>query len=177
MKRPDFVDVLQGTVSRTLTERQRVFVRCYVASGGNASESARSAGYSEESCRATGYKLTRNPAVMRAVREEQMAVIGGRAASKAILTLEKALDDPEVPWGAKIDAARTILDRAGIVSVPAHLIARSLEEKDVSEMTAEELRVFIREGTAQLAEIERERAEEDEREERPALPAPSTDLD
>lgn len=101
-----------------LTAQQSEFVKYYVSTGGNGAEAARLAGYSPESARKIAYQLMDKPHVQQAIREEQQGVISGRLASKSIAVLEAVLDDPEAPLRIKVDAAKTILDRAGLVARP-----------------------------------------------------------
>lgn len=159
MSRQDFVDVLESAGQRNLTERQRSFAVHFVKNGGNATRAAIAAGYSGKAAREQGYKLLRNPSVARAVRTEQMALIGGTLATRALYTLKSIMEDENAPAGARVDAAKTLLDRGGIPAIPATLLSVTIDDKDPGDMTADELRAFIRQGSAQLAEMERERTE------------------
>lgn len=54
--------------SKTLTEKQRLFVQCYV---GNATEAATKAGYSKNRCSEIGYQLLQKTSVKDAIRKRQ----------------------------------------------------------------------------------------------------------
>ena len=98
------------------TGNQEAFALAYVANGGNATKAAREAGYSANSCRQIGSHLLAKSHVQAAIREEQFRSLNGPLASKALTVLESALDlSNDVPWGTRVDAARTVLDRAGLV--------------------------------------------------------------
>lgn len=62
-------------MAQKLTERQARFVGEYIASGGNATEAARRAGYcgSRETLAVAGHRLIRDRNVEAAIREQQRA--------------------------------------------------------------------------------------------------------
>src|SRR5690349_16964511 len=95
---------------------QQMFVSTYVSNGGNASKAARTAGYSEKVARITAYNLLRNPRMLAAVRLEQARVIGGKLSSLALGTLEEIMLDRKTSPAVRVDAAKTVLDRAGFVA-------------------------------------------------------------
>lgn len=126
---------------RALTPQQHDFVKYYVATGGNGAEAARKAGYSEQSARQIASTLLDKPHVAEAVRREQRRALA-RIANKAIVTLEGFLDDKAAPAGARIDAAKTVLDRVGITGKVAEA-EEALSGKRLSEMSIEELEQYI----------------------------------
>ena len=142
------------------TEQQRAFVGNYVANGGNGVSAALAAGYSARSAKEIAHRLIRKPHVARAIREEQMVAIGGRLCSTALATLEAIMTDPKAPAGARVDAAKTLLDRGGLCAISANSLARGAVSDTLAEMTAEELRAFIAQGRATLAAYEAEEAGE-----------------
>lgn len=148
-------------------EQQRAFAVALVRNGGNITAAAIEAEYSQKSARQIGQNLLDKPHVQKMVRDEQGRVLG-RLAGKALCVLEGILDDPTAPAGARVDASKTILDRAGWPAIPANMINRALEDMDPNDMTADELREFIRRGKLQLADLERAAAEESARV-RPAI--------
>ena len=98
------------------TNNQEAFAIAYVANGGNATKAAMEAGYSVKSCRQIGGHLLAKGHVRAAIRDAQFHLLNGPLASKALVVLETALDPlNDVPWGVRVDAARTVLDRAGLV--------------------------------------------------------------
>ena len=139
-----------------MNDSQCKFVESYVANAGNATQAAIAAGYSPHSARQIGARLTKNPSVQRMIREEQQRLIGGRLCSKALQVLEQIMDDSEAPYGARVDAAKTVLDRGGIPAIPAALIASGMliEGKPVQAMTKDELLNFVSKGNEELKRIQ-----------------------
>lgn len=129
---------------------QRLFAVELVANGGNITRAAIRAGYSPKSARQIGQHLLDKPYVQQEIRREQQRCLGGRLASKALSVLEGILDDSEAPPGARVDAAKTILDRAGLPAIPANKLTPVLGESDLRELTSEELRAYIAQGEAWL---------------------------
>lgn len=131
------------------TELQEAFVEAFVANGGNSAKAARQAGYSVKSARQIGGRLSRNPAIQKLIHAEQQRLIGGNLCSKALGVLERILDDPSAPYGARVDACRLVLDRGG------HAAGRAVEpqhtqDKPMNELSIEELEEIIRGTRAQL---------------------------
>lgn len=135
-----------------ITEQQADFVTHFVANGGNATQAARDAGYSEDSIRQIAYKLMRKPHILSAIQEEQLCAVTGRLGSKALAVLEAVMDDKDAPVGARVDAAKTVLDRGGLVAKRRSSDERSPEEKSMSEWSTDELQDFINDGMSQLRE-------------------------
>lgn len=125
-----------------LTDHQSDFVHHIVYDGVSGSEAARRAGYSPVSARQTASQLLSNQAIQQEIRTLQFKLLGGQLASKALRTLEKIIDDDTAPYGARVDACKTILDRAGVVTTKSDL--NDLRPKSVDEMTRIELEQFIR---------------------------------
>lgn len=123
----------------------------FVANGGNGAEAARSAGYAENSCRQEAYRLIRKPDVQKMIRQEQRRVLGGQLATSALATLGQIMLDPTAPAGARVDAAKTILDRAGIPAIPAAQLARDAGDGDLEQLNEDDLRSFVAEGQKLLA--------------------------
>lgn len=132
-----------------ILDQQRAFAEAYVLSSGNATQAAVAAGYSPVSARQTASRLLHTPHVQEAIRRAQAHALRGRLASKALGVLEKILDDDSAPAGVRVDAAKTVLDRAGLAA------ARTPEselttEKPPHEMTIAELDDFIRQSRRRL---------------------------
>ena len=98
------------------TDQQRTFAEAYVLGCGNATQAAIDAGYSPASARQTASRLLHTPHVQDAIRRAQAHALKGRLASKALGVLEKILDDEKAPAGVRVDAAKTVLDRAGFAA-------------------------------------------------------------
>jgi phage terminase small subunit len=135
-------------VATDLLDQQQAFAEAYVMGNGNATQAAIAAGYSPVSARQTASRLLHTPHVQNAIRHAQAHALKGRLASKALGVLEKILDDDNAPAGVRVDAAKTVLDRAGLGAIR---ITESIgEDKPLEEMTTSELNEFIRVGYRRL---------------------------
>ena len=137
---------------RGLTEPQQRFVIAFTtnpAAVGNASAAARLAGYSEHSAREIGRQLLDKPHIQDAIRESNERLISSTMATKAIALLGRVIEDESVPMKTRVDAARTILDRAGFSALPP-IAPNRLSDKMLSEMTAAELRETMRQAKAEM---------------------------
>ena len=131
---------------RDLTEQQRAFVAHLTGTPGaigNAAEAARLAGYSTRSAKEIAADLLHKPHVRAAVDEAMRAQISGPLAAKAVEVLARILADEGAPLKVRLDAAKTILDRAGVIAVRPEEAARGREEKPPAEMSIAELEDFI----------------------------------
>jgi Terminase small subunit len=136
---------------RRLTEAQQRFVIAYTTAEGAigvAAEAARRAGYSVHTAGEIGGQLLRKQHVIDAIREANKEQISGKMATKAIALLGRVIDDESVPMKTRVDAARTILDRAGFCALQAP--PKKLHDKSMSEMTADELRETMRLARAEM---------------------------
>lgn len=116
-----------------LSDMQAVFVACYVVGDGNGTEAARQAGYVAPNVAA--YRLLRLPHVAAAIRREHLRRISTEGLSVGIGTLLQIAKDTGQPGGARVQAARTLLDRAlGAVGQVA-----PSGETDQSRMSAADL--------------------------------------
>jgi phage terminase small subunit len=129
-----------------ISEQQAAFAEAFVANGGNGTQAAISAGYSEISARQMAYKLTRNQKVMDAIRAEQRRLLSGNLATKALAVLEAILDNADAPLGVKVDACKTLLDRGGLTAKAAETEPEA--EKPASEMSLAELEAAVARITA-----------------------------
>lgn len=141
-----------------ITEQQAEFVAYYVANGGNAAQAARDAGYAEEHARVSACKLLKKSHVQEAVQEEKRRLISGKLSCKALAVLEAVLDDKDAPVGAKVDAAKTILDRGGNPATREPATKEPLYNKPLNEMSVSELEAFIRDGQSKIQQLQAQRA-------------------
>lgn len=132
-----------------ILDQQQAFAEAYVLGHGNATQAAIDAGYSPVSARQTASRLLHTPHVQDAIRSAQAHALRGRLASKALGVLEKVLDDDAAPAGVRVDAAKTILDRAGLSAVRTPEIEH--DDAPLSEMTTAQLEAFIRQGHLAIA--------------------------
>lgn len=135
-----------------LTEMQRAFVVHFTTTPeaiGNASEAARRAGYSPATAKEQGRQLLAKPHVADAIDAANRAQISGTLATKATALLERIVDNEDAPLRVRLDAAKTILDRGGIIAprAPEPVISGP---KPLEAMTAAELEEFILRTEAEL---------------------------
>ncbi len=127
------------------TEMQQAFAMSYVANGGNASEAAKSAGYSAVSARQQGSALLDKPHVVAAIHAEQARLIGTDLATTAVGVVRSVLQgkpDTEVGKKLQADVAIKVLDRAGHVAPKAADVDVG-PTKPMNEMTVQELEAFV----------------------------------
>jgi len=137
---------------RRLTDMQAAFVVAFTtdpAAIGNAAAAARLAGYSENSAKDLGRRLVDLPHVQGAIREANQRLISSTLATKAVSLLQKVIDDEEAPLKCRVDAAKTVLDRAGYAALPPTAPNR-LSAKHLTEMTADELRDVMLQMKAEM---------------------------
>jgi phage terminase small subunit len=135
------------------TEMQQAFAVAYVANGGNASEAAKTAGYSAVSARQQGSALLDKPHVVAAIHAEQARLIGTELATLAVGVVRGILEDANAHPKLRLDAAKTVLDRAG------HIAPRSAEldaglSKPMNEMSVPELEAFVKRAQEAFARVE-----------------------
>ena len=129
-----------------LTDLQKAFVVAYTGEQGcvgNASKAALSAGYSPKSAHESGRQLLEKGHIRAAIDKANRAMIGGSLASKAIDVLRAIIDDPDTPQKLRLDAAKTVLDRAGLSLLKVEDQARPGEKRDLASMSTEELARII----------------------------------
>ncbi|HYF09465.1 MAG TPA: terminase small subunit [Acetobacteraceae bacterium] len=134
-----------------LTEPQAAFVLRFTSDPaciGNASAAARAAGYSERNAGEIGRQLLDKPHVRAAIDEAMRRQISGPMAAKASALLARVVDDETAPLKVRVEAAKTILDRAGIVPPTAferaaEAVRKASDGKAIGEMTIEEIRTEL----------------------------------
>lgn len=131
-----------GTVG--LTEKQAAFVHALVANGGCKIDAARTAGYS--SPKTGAYQSLQLPHVIAAIRAEQFRLMHGKLTNLSLGVIRGILEDTECSPRIRLDAAKTVLDRAGLVAPKQESDADASKDKAIGDMTVEELEDFIRRG-------------------------------
>lgn len=147
-------------MERSANEQQTAFAEAYVLGSGNATQAAIAAGYAPVSARQTASRLLRTPHVQEAIRRAQAHVLRSRLASKALGVLEKVLDDDQAPAGVRVDAAKTVLDRAGLSAartpdtVPDDDQAPSEMSLAELDVVANRLRLAMRMARGEVIDVE-----------------------
>jgi hypothetical protein len=129
------------------TELQRAFAVHYVANGGDAKKAAQSAGYSPTSAKEIGHRLARLPTVKALIRLEAETRIINQGAAVAIHTLIAIMGNEEMSGAVRVEASKTMLDRAGHIS-KAQVKPERDGPKALNDMTIDELDLFIKQGAA-----------------------------
>jgi|TARA_B100000686_G_scaffold318864_1_gene369040 phage terminase small subunit len=94
-----------------LTSKQQNFVLNFISTGGNATESAKMAGYSEKTASVQGSQLLKLPHIQQELirlTSEQFSISAVQALGKII-----SLSDSAKSEYVQLEASKDILDRAG----------------------------------------------------------------
>ncbi len=121
-----------------LTAQQRAFIASYVSCG-NATLAAAHSGYDHTA----PSRLLRSPVIMRAIQAETRRRLFIEHGPAAIGFLARTMDDSNIPVKLRIECAKTLADRGGLIP-PKASENNALEEKAENELTAEELKERIR---------------------------------
>lgn len=127
-----------------MTDREDDFVMHFVQYG-DAIKAAEAAGYAQAGVQ--GRAIARRPRVAAAIRIETTRRMQ-HMAPVALTVLDKIMRDEKAPAGARVDAAKTILDRASYVSDPKRS-DRSDEIKPLAEYSMQELEDLVQRLEAQ----------------------------
>ena len=128
--------------THALNGAQAVFVREYVANGGDRQKAARLAGYSDP--RTEGYRLLNTQKVRDAIKHEQERLIVCEGGSRALTAMLGLLGE-ETPHNVRFQAAKWILEAAGLGLAASIAGERNpSEEMQLSEMCYEDLERFVR---------------------------------
>jgi hypothetical protein len=144
---PEFTyEISQHSETRGLSAQQEKFVEQLVI-GNTQTEAARIAGYQFPDQAA--YRLVRLPKIAREIRDRSEALLLTRGAVVGVNTLIKIAENEKAPAAARVQAANSLLDRAGIGKKETKS-ANSLSTKPIGEMDLSELDAFIKAGTEAL---------------------------
>ena len=105
----------------------------------NRTEAARLAGFKWPS--RVAYQLEQSPKIIARIRNERNKLYQTELASQSVETLRDVMSDPEAPASARVAAARTALELAG--DIGKHSQANRNQDRNLAEMTPEELAAFI----------------------------------
>jgi hypothetical protein len=126
------------------TERNLVW---WLAKGYGPEEAAKRAGLPST---ARLYHLKRTTAFADELRQALKDHLASELAPKAVRILDELMSDTKTPARVRVDAAKTLLDRAGFT--PAAIGADGLPSNDdMSTWTKAQLQAFVEEGERQLA--------------------------
>lgn len=120
-----------------LTEMQAAYV-AHVVSGIEPAKAATLAGYANDGS-IVASELMRNPRILAAIHYETARRIGALA-PVAVSVLETIANDDTAPKGVRVDAAKTLLDRAG--HLPPKAASEGGSGRTPAGMSTEELRAL-----------------------------------
>lgn len=121
-----------------MTDKEDDFVSHFVQFG-DAIKAAEAAGYAQAGIQ--GRQIAKRPRVAAAIRIETTRRMQ-HMAPVALSVLDKVMRDEKAPAGARVDAAKTILDRGGY-GVPVAEKARSGDDRPLAEMSIPELERLV----------------------------------
>lgn len=154
---PIDADQIAAGDSQNLSSKQERFVEAIV-NGNNQTHAATLAGYTAPM--QEGWRLCQLAHIQRAIRARVSAKLNTQGASIGIDTLVKIASDETAPKGARVQAANSLLDRAGFVSKTLEK-QRDTDDKPLSEMSASELEGLIGKLTHKLDASAARRGAED----------------
>lgn len=148
------------------TDRQREFVRQLFVGDNNASAAAQRAGYradSEHSLRQQAYRLSRDPKILAAVREEAHRHMSLSVAMASSVITEVAAD-PKAKHRDRLHAAERIMDQSGLTVRQQHDYNVRITDADMIReirLFAQQLGLDARQllGNAGVTTIEHEEPE------------------
>lgn len=123
-----------------LTEMQRDFCVQVAVHGHCQTEAARLAGYAHPGRNA--HALMHDARIRNAIRVLREHYIEGDLASLAFATIRKCMSDETAPWNVRFAAAKYVADIAGFGKEGDD----KGQEKNLSEMSTDELAEFVRRG-------------------------------
>lgn len=131
-----------------LTEMQAAFVR-HVSAGLEPSQAATQAGYGTSNVHSRAHELLRAPHVLAAIHTEvRRRLVAG--APIALAVIELLVKDETTPPKIRLDAAKTILDRAGHIA-PRAIVDKASHELALHELSLGELRALADKLEGELA--------------------------
>lgn len=123
---------------RGLTAQQRLVVKRFVDHGGMtlACQEAAVGGDPENAA----WQYLHNPQIVAAIQAEISLRIRTKGSQIAQSVLMEAAQAKEAPWSTRVDAAKTLLDRAGLAAMrsrePDKPAERALSDYSVDELKA-----------------------------------------
>jgi phage terminase small subunit len=120
-----------------LTEMQAAFVR-HVSEGVDPNQAVGLAGYGGSNVYTRAHELLRAPHVLAAIHTEvRRRLVAG--APIALSVIERLVKDETTPPKIRLDAAKTLLDRAGHIA-PRAIVDKATHELSLHELSIGELR-------------------------------------
>lgn len=134
-----------GHPAKTLTNQQDKFIDGLFYGLSNT-KAAEYAGYAHP--HAAAYNLMRHPKIITELKKRRTAAIDGDMSKTALATIDAIMTDQTAPAQTRFSASKYILELAG-----HHAGDESGQDKDLSEMDAEELSRAVSSGMQALSEL------------------------
>jgi hypothetical protein len=140
-----------GALAIRINNQQLNFAHEYVLGDtpGNGTQSAIKAGYATDCARQTASRLLRHEGVRAEIDKLTRQALGDHAAA-AVGLLGRVVRDEKAPLKIRVDACKTILDRAGFIA-PKAADAPELPSKPTERLSLAELDVMMVELRAEIA--------------------------
>jgi len=120
----------------------------HLAEGHPLAEAARLAGVTSDG---RLYRLKRSVGFADNLRDALKDRLALELAPKAIALLDEIMSNPKVPARVRVDAAKTVLDRAGFTPAVAEAAAKAVADDNMATWTRARLEAFVAEGERQAA--------------------------
>jgi hypothetical protein len=145
--------------THSITDRARAFAVAFVndpETAGNATASAVKAGYAERSAAQEGHRLLRHVGVRAEIERLTRQELGDHA-SAAVALLGRVVRDEKAPLKIRVDACKTILDRAGFIAPKApDAPPPPLDPADINKMNLHQLLRMLAVQEAKVEAMERD---------------------
>jgi hypothetical protein len=140
---------------RTLTDKQAAFVAAYTdgETAGNATKSARKAGYSQKTAHGIACALLKLPHVIAAIDATMRETISTRLTVKAVGVFEAILNSADATLKLKGEVASKVIEFSGLVERTKAQKAKDTGlsgGKTLAECSRAELEDIVRKGAAVL---------------------------
>jgi phage terminase small subunit len=143
--------------TRSLTEKQKVFVLEYARNGGNGTKAAKEAGYSTASAAELARQTLRLPHVRQAINNA-LARLRYESGAIGLDALKRIAQDTKVPAAAQVAAARALVEHAGMIGTAKDIEAARAAAEEAADV--EETIVDFDEALAELGKAKRRQNEE-----------------
>lgn len=141
--------ITKTALTEQLSESETTLARNIIACGGDFDLGATASGYAKGGLAALKSRVTRKPAFLAAIHiETQRSLqLAAPVAQQFIVDLVRNAD---APAKLRLDAAKTLLDRAGHIAPRARALGEG-QDKTLGEMTLDELKETQERLQAELA--------------------------
>jgi hypothetical protein len=137
MRQP--LDSIENLPVMGLLPHHAIFVRRLVDDGASVESACKTAGVEERQ----GYRLLETENIQRAIQDRVYFLLKFKDAPAARKALRDIMDDATASKSIRVECAKTLLNRAGVVEQKAVAVTLNGVSKAPCEMTGDELRMEI----------------------------------